>query len=273
MLSARVGLVDKTGALPAEQLTAVAAALNLQVSRDFHPIWGVSATVAAYPGTSHPPPGVWPIFVVDNLPPTEGGVHLTKHRQPYALVEAGDSWSLSASHECLEMLADPSGSRLYASSAIAVHGGHIVDVPGKFEYLVEVCDPSEDDPFSYLIDGVVVSDFYTPHFFDPKHASGVRYSFTGALTRPRQVLKGGYLSWFNPEHGSLQQLQFFGDKPVIKDLGPATGEFSLREEIDKRTQPLRLSHVKPSETVTQRRQAIDREALARARYYEAANRT
>jgi len=273
MLPIRIGLVDKTKSIEPEQLSAVASALNLQVARDFSPIWNVRATVSAYPGKSTPPPGVWPVFIVSNLPPGEGGVHLTKHRQPYALVEIGDSWSLSASHECLEMLADPSGSRLYASSAIAVKGGHIVDAPGKFEYLVEVCDPSEDDPFSYMVDGIVVSDFYTPHFFDPKVSVGVQYSFTGALKRPREVLKGGYLSWFNPETDTLQQVQYFTGEPVIKDLGPASANMSLRECIDKQTQPLRLSHMKPSEAVTQRRAALAKATVARERLYDAAERT
>ena len=272
MLPIRVGVIDKTGAIDPQELAAVATALNLQVSRDFSPIWQVSATVSALPGASHAPPGVWPIFVVNNLPPTEGGVHLTKRHQPYALVETGPSWSLSASHECLEMLADPSGSRLYASSAIAVEGNNIVDAPGKFEYLVEVCDPSENVPFSYLVDGVVVSDFYTPHFFDPTAASGVRYSFTGSLTRPRQVLKGGYISWLNPETDTLQQLQYFSDTPVIKDLGSAASGKSLRESVDAVTRPLKLSGFVASSAVTERRKAIARAALSRSRYYDAAER-
>ena len=45
------------------------------------------------------------------------------------------------------------------------------------------------------MNGVLVSDFYTPHYFDPMKAPGVRYSFTGKITGPRVVLRGGYLSW------------------------------------------------------------------------------
>ena len=33
---------------------------------------------------------------------------------------------------------------------------------GEVEYLVEVCDPSEAVPFSYRINGVVVSDYRVP---------------------------------------------------------------------------------------------------------------
>ena len=121
-----------------------------------------------------------------------------------------------------------------------------------------------------MIDGVVVSDFYTPHFFDPKASAGVRYSFTGALTRPRQVLRGGYLSWLNPETNSIQQLRFFGGAPIIKDLGAATANRSLRESVDTVTKPLKLSGFAPSKAVTERRQAIERASVARSRDYDAA---
>ncbi len=146
-------------------------------------------------------PGVWPIFIVDNLPDGEAGVHLTDHLQPYALVLAGDTWSLSASHECLEMLVDPSGNWLISSSAVQVVNGEIQDLGSeKYEYLVEVADPSEDPSNAYMVNDVLVSDFYTPRYFDPVAvASGVRYSFSGKITRPRQVLPGGYLSWVNPQ--------------------------------------------------------------------------
>jgi hypothetical protein len=66
----------------------------------------------------------------------------------------------------------------------------------------------------------MVSDFYTPNFFDGKAAPGVRYSFTGAITKPRQVLPGGYLSWHEPHSGHWwQQTWFSGSKPKFVDLG------------------------------------------------------
>ena len=89
-----------------------------------------------------------------------------------------DSWSLTALHEMLEMLADPFGNRL-------VPGQSPKPDQGRVEFLVEVCDPSEADEFGYTVNDILVSDFYTPHFFDPVKADGVRYSFTGAITEPR----------------------------------------------------------------------------------------
>ena len=68
----------------------------------------------------------------------------------------------------------------------------------RVNYLVEVCDPSEAAEHAYSCNGILVSDFYTPNYFDPVKAGGVRYSFTGAITEPLQVLLGGYLSWQDP---------------------------------------------------------------------------
>jgi hypothetical protein len=272
MLTRRVALIDETGEISFNDLAKVATAINLQVNRDLGPIWHVRATVSAIEDLDMLPLGVSPIFIVASLPPGEGGVHLTQHRQPYALVALGDGWTIAASHECLEMLVDPSGNHLYPSTAIAVNGGKIQDAPGKFEYLVEVCDPSEAEPFAYAIDDVTVSDFYTPHFFDPVAATGVRYSFTGAITRPREVLQNGYLSWFNAASGTMQQLKYMGT-PQIVDLGSATGSQSLREFVDNKSRPTAaLSALttadSPKLAATARRGRVLSEAsLARARQY------
>jgi hypothetical protein len=272
MLTARVVLIDTTGTIGFNTLTAVASALNLQVQRDLAPIWHVSATVTALPDATQVPLGTWPILLVNNLPPDEGGVHLNQHHQPYALVEAGGpGWTVATSHECLEMLVDPSGSRTHASNAIGIVDGQVRDVPGKFEYVVEVCDPSEGNDFAYEIDDVSVSDFYTPHFFDHKAVAGVRYSFTGALTRPRQVLSNGYLSWINPMNGRIEQLKNFG-APEIVDLGSANAE-CLRGFIDRksRTVPEKLSKMpatSPSLVRAQQRGAsLNAAARAKATRY------
>jgi hypothetical protein len=273
MLTRRVALCDKTGQIKLDELTKVAAAINLQVQRDLAPIWSVNATVSAVPKLEALPVGVSPIFIVTNLPPGEGGVHLTKHRQPYAMVAIGDGWTVAASHECLEMLVDPSGNHLYPSTAVEIKDKKIQDTTGKFEYLVEVCDPSEDEPFAYAVDDVTVSDFYTPHFFDPTAAHGVRYSFTGAITRPRDVLKNGYLSWHNPSTGTMQQLRNMGT-PEIIDLGSPHGSQSLREFVDNKTRPtLAISKKKTSESprlalTAARAEALAAESKHRAKQYD-----
>jgi hypothetical protein len=65
----------------------------------------------------------------------------------------------------------------------------------------------------------MVSDFYTPQYFNPVKSSGVRYDFSGQLRGPREVLDGGYLSWFDPQSRHLFQLQVDGKKKTIADKG------------------------------------------------------
>jgi hypothetical protein len=230
----QVGLLDKTGELDPGLLHSVAAALNVQVTRDLPQFWNVQASVSTLPkGTV--PSGVWPVFLVKQLPPGEGGFHLDKHNQPYAEVIAhpeNDGWTVAASHEVIEMLVDPNGNRLQSSKAIEIRGGKIREGAGEFGYLVEACDPCEADDYAYSIQGVAVSDFLTPHFYDPVVTPGTRYSFTGALKAPREILPGGYISWINQENEEWQQLQYVDPKqpPKIVNLGPASGK-SLREWV------------------------------------------
>jgi hypothetical protein len=231
----QVALVSDTQTVSSADVARVSAALQKQAVRDFGPIWDIQATVDAFDKLEDVPINYWPIIIRDDIKqPGAAGVHSDKNGQPFALVQTADDWPLTASHECLEMLADPSGNRLVAGNPPKL-------APKKqkrVEYLVEVCDPSEATQFGYTVNGIQMSDFITPHYYDPvKAASGVRYSFTGAITEPRQVLKGGYVSWHDPISNRWFQITWFsGTKPALRDLGVlARASRSLREMIDEAT--------------------------------------
>ncbi|MCD2196132.1 hypothetical protein LQ327_22425 [Actinomycetospora endophytica] len=235
----QVGLTDTTGALDAKLVAAAAHALNIQVMRDLPQAWDIKATVIFLPDSGHIPSGVWPVFLVDpsQMPQGAGGFHRGTANQPQSLVGAtpdNDGWTMAASHETLEMLVDPGGNKLQSSRSITVEDGEIADGTSEFQYLVEACDPCEAEDFGYLIQGVPVSDFLTPHFYDPVAVAGTRYSFTGALKKPRDVEPGGYVSWVNPENDRVEQLRRIDPDapPQIIDLGPADGITSLREWVD-----------------------------------------
>jgi len=128
---------------------------------------------------------------------------------------------------------DPFGNRLQNSTSIEIKGGKIVDGTGQFGYLVEACDPCEADKFAYAIQGVAVSDFLTPHFYDPLVTPGTRYSFTGAIKAPRQILPGGYISWVNHQTDEMQQILWVdpNSAPTLRTLGAAPSS-SLRVRVD-----------------------------------------
>ena len=270
----QVGLVDKTGELDVNLVEATAAALNVQVTRDLPQFWPVQATVRYLPDPNHIPVGVWPVFLVARLPPGEGGVHLDNKNQPYSLVigtPGSNDWTIDASHETIEMLVDPAGNRLQTSQAIKIAGKGTEDTAGEFEYLVEACDPCEANQYAYSIQGLAVSDFLTPHFYDPVVASGTRYSFGGNIQKPRQVLPGGYISYADPQTNEIQQILFLGPKPVYKNLGPATG-LSLRMFVDGKTEALVFKSRKPNQALAKKckahRAIVEKAAVKRAKSYK-----
>jgi hypothetical protein len=234
VLIRQVALVSQSSQVPMSDVLKVSAALQKQATRDLAPVWEVSATVDAFARPQDVPPGYWPMFVRDDIGvPGAAGIHEDKNGQPFALITAGDldTWSLTASHEAIEMLVDPSGNRV-------VSGDSPMPGQGRVSFLVEPCDPSEAADFAYSVNGILVSDFYTPNFFDPVAAAGTRYSFTDAIKEPRQVLRGGYLSWKDPASDHWWQETFFnGDAPTFRDIGPidqkATG--NVRAAIDRIT--------------------------------------
>lgn len=235
MTSIQVVLVDQTKEIDPSLLHSAALALNSQVSQDLPQFWsGITASVSYAPSLSAVPQGAWPVFLVKSLPPGEGGYHLDKKNQPYAKVigtPQDDSWTIDASHEIIEMLVDPYGNRMQTSQAIEISGDSVIDAPGVFNYLVEACDPCEANNFAYDIAGIAVSDFITPHFYDPSATSGVRYSFKGNIERPRELLVGGYISYVQP-NGAWNQILWVNPGPPTYNTPPvADGVRSLRMSI------------------------------------------
>jgi len=213
-------LVSESEGITMSQLMAVSAALQKQTTRDLKPIWEIEATVDPFEKLEDIPLGYWPMIIQDDIGFDAAGIHLDKDGQPFALISSSDDidiWSLTASHETLEMLVDPSGNRTVAGDSPKGNQGRVM-------FLVEVSDPSEAAEYGYSINGVLVSDFYTPNFFDPVVSSGVRYSYTDAVREPRDVLPGGYLSWLNPQSGEWwQETWFSGNKSKFVNLGVLAG--------------------------------------------------
>jgi hypothetical protein len=229
----QVALVSTADAIPAATVMQISAALQKQATRDLGPIWDVSATVDAFDGLGRVPVGTWPIVIGGKVPPGAAGFHTDSNGQPISLVRASPDINVlcqTCSHEMIEMLVDPFGSRF-------VPGDSPMPDQGRVNFLVEACDPSEAAEFGYTVNNLLVSDFYTPQYFDPVQSTAVRYSFTGAITEPRQVLQGGYLSWQDPvSKHFFQERRIDTVEPDFEDLGiPSDSSLTPREFIDRVT--------------------------------------
>jgi hypothetical protein len=210
----QIALVSEAPKIGLSDLAVVAAAIQRQVTNDVGPMWGIQATVDCFPTLQSIPLGYWPIILKANLPPSAGdGIHEDKAGQPFALVRPNQNWKVSVSHETIEILVDPFGQR-------TVPGLSPKPSQGQVDFLVEICDPCQ--AVGYSINGVPVSDFCTPDYYDLNPAPGVRYSFTGAITAPRQVLPNGYLTWHDPVTSHWFRRSFFGPTARIIDMGPLT---------------------------------------------------
>lgn len=230
-LPIHIAIVSLTKDVTTRSLLQVTAALQKQVTRDFAPFWGLSATVDAFGDLESVPNDYFPVVVfgetgelIDELVALVGsepaerlldqfesgsvaGVHLNAWtRQPFALVAANDAWTVLLSHEVLEMLCDPSGNHLIAAA-------HPTRPRERVKYLIEVCDPCCSR--WYPVNGVPLSDFYTQRYFDPVRGTGVRYSFTGSIEYPRQILENGYLTYLDPSDSRVYQQQFGEPEPVM----------------------------------------------------------
>jgi hypothetical protein len=178
-----------------KELLQVTSALQTQVIRDFARFWDVPAVVSAFESLEDVPPHYIPIAITqDELPGRRRAFHFTLGGSAFALIKYEEDWSLAASHELLEILCDPTGQ-------VTAGGPSLLDLQkkpnqrpqGDVDYLLEISDACETQ--TYKIDGVLVSDFVTPQFYDAVAIKGERYSFTGTITSPLTLLRGGYISW------------------------------------------------------------------------------
>jgi hypothetical protein len=234
-LTPHVALVPDSPSVTLANISAVAAAIQKQVTRDFGPVWGIEATVDAFDKLESVPVDYWPVIVRDDIKePGAAGFHTDDNGQPFSLVQADPGWELTASHEALEMLADPFGNRTVAGPPPSGSPKPVSDFK-RVTYLVEVCDPCESDKCAYEVNGVQLSDFLTTHYYDPGGASGVQYSFRGNIKEPHTVLEGGYVSFGNPVDNNWYQIIVQNGPVQVRNLGviKANKGKSLRELVDR----------------------------------------
>jgi hypothetical protein len=231
-LTPHVAIVPDSPSVTLAQVSSVAAAIQKQVTRDFGPLWNINATVDSFENLEAVPVDYWPVIIRDDIQqPGAAGFHTDDHGQPFSLVQADPGWELTASHETLEMLADPFGNRTLAGPP-PTGSPEPVNSLSRVTYLVEVCDPCETQ--SYEVNGIQLSDFITSHYYDPNGATGVQYSFRGAIKAPHTVLEGGYVSFGNPVDNHWYQIIVQDGQIQLRDLGIISSNKgkSLREIID-----------------------------------------
>jgi len=204
--STQISVINESTVLTDADITPVVVALQQQVNSDFRPVWGTDAELKMVPSGSQPPTGTWWLVILDDSDQAGAlGYHdLTPDGLPMGKIfaasdlKAGTSWSVTASHELLEMLADPNiNLTVFVQNA---------NTTGTL-YAYEVCDACEDDSYGYQINNVLVSDFVYPAWFESFQPEGTQFDRMKQIQTPLQLLSGGYIGVFNVSDGSGWQQQ------------------------------------------------------------------
>jgi hypothetical protein len=201
MANIQVAVINASTVLSDEQVDNAVPALQRQVHEHFAPIWGIDADLTFVQKGAEPASKSWWLSVLDNSDQAGAlGYHdLTPQGMPLGKVFAGTDlqygmqWTVTASHELLEMLADPD-INLTAFNQTSETAGTL--------YAYEVCAACEDDSLGYDIDGTLVSDFVYPTWFEFFWTEGAtQFDYQNKITRPLELLKGGYIGAFDIASG------------------------------------------------------------------------
>lgn len=193
-----------------EDVQAAIRAVNRQIAEDFAPNWGFGGQLRLEGGVGREPDqqnlselrGDALLYLYDNTDPHGAlGSHGQSARGvPYGFVFAdlclrlGDPWSMTLSHEALELIADPRGNLL-------ARGPHPDEPTREVFHWFEMCDAVQNE--WYWVDGFKVSNFVLPSYFTPGEEAGGRNDFLGrkdgnALTS-FGVRPGGYIGFYDPQ--------------------------------------------------------------------------
>lgn len=201
-----IAIINQSTVLPDIDVTSAIAHLQIQLDRDFLPVWGNTAQLKLITDINELETTDWLLALLDNSDQAGAlGYHdMTDSGQPMAKVFVATdkqynlSWTVTTSHELLEMIMDP-----YISNVIF---NQTSNTGGRL-YAFEMCDAVEEDNDGYNINGTQVSDFIYPAWFEAfRAANSTKFDHTGKLHKPFDIAAGGYSSVFPipNKHGWLQ---------------------------------------------------------------------
>ena len=189
-------------------------AVNRQVIEDFLPIWGCGR-LARLLAASYSPGDEGSlmeesvqadsaIYLVNEgtLQDALGYHSMNTKEVPvgFVYVNPGD-WTITLSHEVLELIVDPS-----VNIFVPGQDPRYPDDPDAWLWhAYEACDAVEST--SYAIDGVEVSNFLTPQYFAEGDAAGTRNDFLGAGVTSFNLLAGCHIGAINPLNSEWEEIQ------------------------------------------------------------------
>jgi hypothetical protein len=239
-----ISIINHThGKLPDDEVQTAIRAVNRQVAQDFEPHWSMGATLRLDGRSGGDPDqeklpelrGDAVIYLWDKTDiPGALGYHDRNYRGiPFGFVftdlaqQLGESWTVTLSHEVLELIADP-----YVN--ILAMGPH----PERPELMVfhwyEMSDAVQAE--TYQIDGIAVSNFVLPLYFTLDDEAEGRNDFLGTKVAGESlksfgVNPGGYIGFYNPETGQHETYSKRRDNLAQRRMSIKAEALSARRAI------------------------------------------
>lgn len=226
-----ISVVNHTaGRIRDEEAQVAIRAINRQIAQDFEPYWSLSAELRLEgPVTKRPTKVTLPelrgdavLYLWDKVDPDGAlGYHEANARGiPYGFVfidlteELEEKWTVTLSHEALELIGDPEVNLLVA-------GPHPDDGRRQVFHWYEMCDAVQEE--TYTVDGIDVSNFVLPLYFTRDAEPGSRNDFLGRRHDGRALTSfginpGGYIGFFNPKTRKHETYAIEGDERARQRL-------------------------------------------------------
>jgi hypothetical protein len=128
--------------------------------------------------------------------------------------------------------------------------GDFLGYQGNLIYAKETADACEADNLGYEITiksgrKILVSDFVLPAYFCDEQTEGTtpKYDFCGHITKPFQILPGGYMSYLDTSKGEGWK-EFTADDHNVASRKPVGSRYERRRRLHQTGQAPKLSTVK-----------------------------
>src|SRR6185369_742207 len=214
-----ISVINHTAKVADAYVQPVVRAINRQIEGDFAPYWSLGATLRLEGRAGKRPNkqtlsdmrGDAVLYLWDEVDVDDAlGYHDSNNRGiPFGFVFTelskanGEQWSVTLSHEALELIGDPEANLL-------VMGPHPVDRGRDVFHWYEMCDAVQDE--TYKIDHVEVSNFVLPLYFTGNDETCGRNDFLGSVhhgetLRSFGVNPGGYIGFFDPEKQDMDTFE------------------------------------------------------------------
>lgn len=197
---------------PREKQVLIANALTIQGFEHLYPTHGKSGSMEVMKSLKS---GYIPVYVQYDIDsPSQEAYHwIYENGKPFVRVKFDkdfDDLCRVISHEFLETIVNPNVDKFGQTSDFGM-----LNRSGS-EYF-EICDICQSKEFSYRIDGVMVSNFVTPSYYNVNLGKtnvlqNVKYDFCGYVKQPGEILEGGYKSW---KVSDTEYLQAFKTKGIL----------------------------------------------------------